>query len=353
MGILLIALALVISLASPAVAGDAAVWNNRGADLYNAGRYQQAIKAFDQAIKMNPRYTDAYSNRGAAYDALNQPERAVVDYSKALKLNPRFTSSYINRALAYCDLAKFQESIADWNVVLKRSPRDAMAYYKRGFCYQSLGSLDKALEDYEKAVKCNPRMAKAVKSRDLMRKALAVGPSVAKSNDASDSMHPISKPDPFSTEPAVPITEQPAAQDDESSMIRRQPSSAQTHERRMARVVSVTPTQLDPREIPPSSGKGGPAAYFSSVMHHMLGNFCMATGQDLAAASNYASAIAVNPNDQFAYYRRGNAYMHAGQPLRAVSDFDSALRINSKFNQARVLRDRLLKQIENEGKDSQ
>ena len=178
---------------APAAGESAISWNNRGVDFYGSGKYAAAIAAYDRAIKLNPRYTDAYSNRGVAYDAMNQPERAVMDYSKAVQLNPSATACYVNRGLAYTDLARFNDAIADWNVVLKRNPRNSDAYYRRAFCYQSLGSLDKALADYEKACKLNPRLAKAIKNRDTIRKALAIAPSSTNSAESGFTPLPMEK----------------------------------------------------------------------------------------------------------------------------------------------------------------
>ena len=43
---------------------------NRGTNLLNSGRYREAIPYFDEAIRLNPRYAEAYNNRGNAYRIL-------------------------------------------------------------------------------------------------------------------------------------------------------------------------------------------------------------------------------------------------------------------------------------------
>jgi tetratricopeptide (TPR) repeat protein len=330
MGILLV-LVMMFFFAPPAVAGgnSAIVWNNRGVDLYSAGKYQAAIGAYNKAIQINPRYTDAYSNRGVAYDALDQPERAVQDYSKAIELNPGLTASWVNRGLAYTDLAKFKEAIADWNVVLKRSPRNADAYYRRGFCYQSSGSLDKALNDYERATKLNPRMAKATKARDMMRKALAITPANnANAQENSFTPLPMEKipatavSDPGSKvakpiEHALPDTDVPP------------PRVVATSSPPVTAVPVVEPRR---QQVAPV----GPAAYCVSVLYHVVGNACSAVGQHDAAANWFSGALNVNPNDEFAYFRRASAMEKAGKREQARADYASAASIAPNFKQAQL-----------------
>ena len=43
---------------------------NRGTNLLNSERYREAISCFDEAIRLDPRYTGAYNNRGIAYERL-------------------------------------------------------------------------------------------------------------------------------------------------------------------------------------------------------------------------------------------------------------------------------------------
>lgn len=172
--------------AVPAIHGheSAASWNNKGADLFSAGKYEPAIRDFDQAIKLNPKYAAAYSNRGAAYDGLNHPEKSVKDYSQALVLNPGMMRVYSFRALAYYDLGRFKDAVNDWNVVLKHTPRDAFGYSKRALCYQSMGNSQAALKDYEKALSINPHLTAALKARDLLRRAVTLTASSAGAPDA-------------------------------------------------------------------------------------------------------------------------------------------------------------------------
>ena len=59
---------------------------NRGHTKYFQSRYEEAIKDFDEAIRLNVRYSDAYKFRGECYYSLNQREKASDDFKEYLKL---------------------------------------------------------------------------------------------------------------------------------------------------------------------------------------------------------------------------------------------------------------------------
>ena len=51
------------------------------------GNYNQAILDYNKAIKLNPRYANAYYNRAIAYKKLGQSKKAAGDYNNYLKIN--------------------------------------------------------------------------------------------------------------------------------------------------------------------------------------------------------------------------------------------------------------------------
>ena len=58
------------------------------------GRHEEAIKDFDNAIKLAPQNADAYNNRGNAKFELGHNEEAIKDFDKAIELKPDYASAY-------------------------------------------------------------------------------------------------------------------------------------------------------------------------------------------------------------------------------------------------------------------
>jgi tetratricopeptide (TPR) repeat protein len=74
---------------------------SKGITLSKMGKSEEAIKHFDKVIELNPEYADAYSSRGAAYTHLKQYERAKEDFKKLLDLNPNEAIAMLNLSESY------------------------------------------------------------------------------------------------------------------------------------------------------------------------------------------------------------------------------------------------------------
>jgi tetratricopeptide (TPR) repeat protein len=52
--------------------------------------FEKAIQYFDQAVRLDPKYTDAYFNRGYSYELAGDFQSARKDYQKALEITPNY-----------------------------------------------------------------------------------------------------------------------------------------------------------------------------------------------------------------------------------------------------------------------
>ena len=76
-------------------------YRNRGVDLFQRGKYELALKAFDKGIELKPDYAAAWNNRGLALAKLGQYEEALKAYDKAIELKPDYATAWYNKACAY------------------------------------------------------------------------------------------------------------------------------------------------------------------------------------------------------------------------------------------------------------
>ena len=140
-----------------------------GIDSYQKGRYEDAIKDYDQAIILNPQYADAYNNRGNAKNNLGDHNAAVADYNEAILLNPKGAAAYNNRGIAKNNLGDYNAAVADYNEAILLNPKGAAAYNNRGIAKGNLGEYIAAVADFSEAIKLNPEYAQAYNNRGIAK----------------------------------------------------------------------------------------------------------------------------------------------------------------------------------------
>ena len=86
-------------------------------------RWQDALKSFDRAIRLDPQLVKAYVKRGNAYDELGQPERAIEDYNEAIRLDPQYAEAYNNRGIACRRLVQHERAIDDYSEAIRINPQ--------------------------------------------------------------------------------------------------------------------------------------------------------------------------------------------------------------------------------------
>jgi tetratricopeptide (TPR) repeat protein len=98
------------------VFGIERIYYNRGTELGQLKRYEEAIADFNKAIATYP-FDYVYGNRATAYYLLGRYHEALRDYERAIAINPDNANSYYDRALTYRALGDYASSQED----LKRS----------------------------------------------------------------------------------------------------------------------------------------------------------------------------------------------------------------------------------------
>jgi tetratricopeptide (TPR) repeat protein len=138
---------------------EAAALYRSGVADNDQGDFGKAIADLTEAIRLAPRFAEAYQERGIAYMGEHDWENAVVDFSAAIGMNRKYAKAYNNRGIAYSKLDKLGEAIADYTEAIRLEPNQAMAYINRGIAYRSQGEREKAIADYTEAIRLDPGRA--------------------------------------------------------------------------------------------------------------------------------------------------------------------------------------------------
>jgi len=71
----------------------------KGEDLLLQGRYERALKAFDEAIELNPKEAMPWFNRGIVLGELGRNEESLRDFDRAIEIDPNFGEAWFNKAV--------------------------------------------------------------------------------------------------------------------------------------------------------------------------------------------------------------------------------------------------------------
>jgi tetratricopeptide (TPR) repeat protein len=129
--------------------GDAESFFSLGVNLGKAGKYEEAIEAYKQTIKLKPDFVDAYIHLGSAYGALDRHEEEIEAYKQLLRINPDDAKVYNQLGSAYGKSGKYEQAIGAYKQAIKLKPGFADAHYNLGVAYLQLEDTSSALlEEY-------------------------------------------------------------------------------------------------------------------------------------------------------------------------------------------------------------
>jgi tetratricopeptide (TPR) repeat protein len=137
------------------------VYNSRGIAWLRMGEFDHALSDFNQSILLAPQTAEnaiLYNNRGNVWlEQKREFERAIVDYNNAIRLDPKNSNAYNGRGTAWKELGQLDRAIADYTDAIRFSPKFEKAYANRGESWRLKGDLDRALADQDRAVALNSK----------------------------------------------------------------------------------------------------------------------------------------------------------------------------------------------------
>lgn len=81
----------------------------------------EAIKEFNETIKINPKSSEAYNNIGFAYLDKEDVEKSIESQKKAIELNPQLANGYYGLAMAYEKKGDNEGALNNWKEFAKLS----------------------------------------------------------------------------------------------------------------------------------------------------------------------------------------------------------------------------------------
>jgi tetratricopeptide (TPR) repeat protein len=275
---------------------ESAEWFDRGNELYELGRYEEAISSFDQAIEINPHFK-TWFNRGIALDDLERYEEAITSFDQAININPDCYQAWDSRGCQLYRLSRYEEAIASYDRAIEIKSDYDQAWYNRGNALGNLGRYKEASSSHDQTIAINPNYDKAWASRGFAINDLGVYQNAISSYEKAVEINP-NHDDAWYNKGVV------------LADLGRYPEAISSFDKAIA--------------ISPNYDK----AWYN------LGLVLANLKRYPEAISSYERAVEIKPDKHEAWYNKGSALANLRRYLEAIASYECAIEIKPDKHEA-------------------
>ena len=253
---------------------------NLAAMLMARGAQDEAVRQFEQAVRLRPQDATANNALGASLMALGKPAEAIPYLSASIQARPDNFDAQYNLANALASQNKFSDAVEHYRAAVQLHPDDANAETNLGSALAETGNPAEAKLHFQRALKLDP-------NQNLARENLE---EIGREVTASTAPQQIEAP-----QPKQPIS----------------PETAFAEARRLAQQGKFDEAiaQLDALDAKQSGLKG---------LSHELGIVYFKKSDFPNAIANLKKALAEDPGDNEALQLLGISNYLAGRPADAI-----------------------------------
>lgn len=144
---------------------SAMAYYNRGVNLRNENKINEAFRDINKALEIYPNYVEALYDRAILYHNSNQINLAAKDYERYLMFKPNNYIALNSLAVIYGMNGRYNDALILLNRCIKLMPNNPAAYNNRGYALFLQKKINEALNDFNTALTLNNRFADAYLNR--------------------------------------------------------------------------------------------------------------------------------------------------------------------------------------------
>ena len=146
--------------AAKVVPQSAKVWWNLGKHLADSGRHVDAMRKYENALRIYPTYEGAFVAMGAALIEDGRLDEAIRLYEGRLQAEPENENWRLHLGAVRMRNGEVERAIEEFRAVLEADPRRYLAFRYLAFAFLKSGAVEKAITTYEEALDLYPKSAR-------------------------------------------------------------------------------------------------------------------------------------------------------------------------------------------------
>lgn len=161
-----------------------------GQKYLKKGAYGDASVEFRNALRLDPRFVDAYYQLAQAYLAQRDWQNAYASLGKAIELDPGRLDARLDRGRLYLAARQFDRADEEANSILREEPKSVGAYQLLGAALIGQQKPDRAIASFSKVMELLPNDANSYVNLALVEISLKRLPDAEKHLKQAVSINP-------------------------------------------------------------------------------------------------------------------------------------------------------------------
>ena len=133
-------------------------------NLYAGLKNKIALDYYITASRLKPKSAEPPYSAGVYFQQNSEYKKAVKMYEQALKVDEKYYQAYYNSALINMEIERYSDAIVNLNTVVMLEPGLVDAYYMRGICYEAMKNKEDAIVNYQYTLELDPKHVAAQKA---------------------------------------------------------------------------------------------------------------------------------------------------------------------------------------------
>ncbi len=135
---------------------DISIYHNFGNLLKKLNLNKEALQIYSMGLKQNPKDYNLHNNIGMVFENLGENNKAIVAYKNAVRINPNFSKAVNNIGVVLYKQKKYNESAAIFQIALNVDPNYVEVYSNMGAALNKAKRYDESIKALETAIKKMP-----------------------------------------------------------------------------------------------------------------------------------------------------------------------------------------------------